>query len=81
MKAVLMSTQCGDWEALYVDGECVGQGHEFTPMELLEYADKHGFTHKDIVSRELSDLDDEKAESYGCLPDKLSELLEPPTDV
>ena len=81
MKAVLMSTQCGDWEALYVDGVCVRQCHKFTPSELLEYAGTHGFTHMELAIRELSDPDDEEAEECGRMPERLENLIEPPTDV
>ena len=74
-RIVVLSTQSGDWEALYVNGELIEEGHhlgEGSPREFwLEMYNKYNFTPKDIVYCELNDIDEEYAENYGSFHGEL----------
>lgn len=73
MKRVLY-LKADDWEALYVDGNVVSQGHQIQPMELLELAEKHHFTHLDVANHWATSEDEERCNEDGEFPAKQSDL-------
>jgi len=57
VKFTRVSPDCGDWEAWYMDGKLIGEGHHVSVMDLL-YAINDIFPN----SYEFIYIDDEKAE-------------------
>lgn len=78
MQVLILNTQSGDWEAMYIDGKLIDEGHTLGEGNnfyfLLEMAEKYGFTRADIQSAELNAVDDEEVSSGGSMPQSLSEL-------
>lgn len=64
-RMMLVSTQDGSWEALYVDGKCVAQGHH---IRLRDVADVLGFR---FASRSTTDTEENSAELSGRLPEAM----------
>lgn len=65
MKAVILSTQDGDWEALYVDGRCVVQDHHIRTDVLTKAL---GF---DLELRTATKEQDAEANDSGRFPETL----------
>jgi hypothetical protein len=63
-----------EWEALYVDGESVDQGHSFAATELLMLAEMYGFKHSTLAVLWASTADDDKCLEEGNFPQYLSEF-------
>lgn len=73
-RVVIINTQAGDWEGIYIDGKLVFEGHSFfaeDKLRILKLAEKFNFKSTDIVFRELNNEDDAEATDYGCLADEL----------
>lgn len=66
MKAVIVTSQSGDWEALYIDGRSVAQAHRITPKMLADAL------YMRLEVRSATDTEDECAELTGRFPDRLS---------
>jgi hypothetical protein len=76
-RVVILNTQEGDWEGLFVDGSLINEGHhlgEGDTLFLLKQAEKLDFKSSDIVISTLTNDDSEYVESYGNFPQNLSEL-------
>lgn len=78
-RAILISTQEGDWEALYVDGQLVDQGHTLNQgthglIHFTKLAEDHNFTSSDVVVCETSDEDEDYLMSSGRFPATLADL-------
>lgn len=77
-RILVLSTQSGDWEGLFVDGVLIEEGHhlgEGTPAEFwIEKSKEYSFESKDIVYHEVNDEDEEFLDSWGRFPKNLSEL-------
>ena len=67
-KVLMLSTQCGDWEQLWINGELMDEGHEVRKDDIWKLGNKHGFGPDDIQYQELDDEDEEDAMNSGCLP-------------
>lgn len=67
MDVLILSTQDGDWEGLYVRGQLVTEGHSIDRMELLE-ASYERFTHRDVRFEELRDEDEDLLAISGSFP-------------
>jgi hypothetical protein len=63
-----------EWEALYVDGESVDQGHRFEPVELLKLAEQFGFQYSTLAVLWASTADDDRCLEEGNFPQYLSEF-------
>ena len=74
MKVILIGTQSGDWEGLYINGKLVEQGHNIDRMDLLHYADQFKFIAADVTLPDLNDEDEETTMACGCLPNLLTDL-------
>ena len=72
-KVVILSS-CGDWEALYINGDCVFQDHEIRRHNLLEFAENYGFTSTEIIYADASSDDEDESETTGCFPNRLEDL-------
>lgn len=76
-KVLILSTQEGDWEAIYIGENCIDQGHTIEKgdrLYLLKKAEKYGFKSSDVIIKEANDEDDEYAMNYGSFPNQISEL-------
>ena len=76
-KVLILSTQEGDWEAIYVGENCIYQGHtieEGDKLYLLKKAEKYGFSSSDVVIEIAQDEDDENAMDNGKFPKNINEL-------
>lgn len=74
MDVVILNTQSGDWEGLYVNGKLISEGHTICRMGLLEMAEEHRFTVADIRCMELEDEDEEDMESIGSFYKDIKEF-------
>lgn len=74
MDVLLLSSQEGDWEGLYVNGEIVDQGHRIDRDDFLELAEKYNFKSSDVRKKELTNEDEEETSMSGRFPRLLSEL-------
>ena len=74
----VLSTQDGDWEALFIDGKLIDQGHVLGDgghkTYLLEKAEQYGFKCSDIQFHELTDEDDECLCDNGKFPYEINKL-------
>lgn len=79
MDVLILKTQDGDWEGMYVDGTLISQGHTLGDgnnfFYLLEMSEKYGFTRKDVRSAELKENDGNLLMNIGALPKELNSLL------
>lgn len=78
MKVLILSTQSADWEAMYIDGKLIEEGHKLGEGDnfffLLEMAEKYSFKRSDVKEAILNDRDDKKVSSIGNMPSLLSEF-------
>ena len=65
MKVIIINTQSGDWEALYVDGELIEEGHQIDRVKLLEMSRKYNFSDEDLEFKELDDEDEDVVARHG----------------
>lgn len=80
-RAVILSSQEGDWEGLFVDGKCIDQGHHLgggneskSKLFMVEQAEKYNFKLNDIAYSDVTNEDEEMLQSGGWFPETLSEL-------
>ena len=80
-RVVILSSQEGDWEGLFVDGNCIDQGHHLgggtaskSKLFLMEQSEKYKFHLSDIVYSDVTDEDEEMLQSGGWFPNTLEEL-------
>lgn len=75
-RIVCLSTQCGDWEALYVNDELIEEGHHLGEGRAKEFwfkmYKKYDFEPSEIEYKELNDVDEEFAMRYGSFHKNLS---------
>ena len=72
---VIVTSQEGDWEGMYIDGEVVFQSHKITRMEFAELTQNNDIMVGDIIEFEVSDMDDIELRENGRFPDKLENFL------
>lgn len=78
-RVIILSTQDGDWEALYIDGKLHTEGHtigEGDRFYIWKQGIEHGFTPKDISFRTLDDDDELIAMETGVMPDSIEKYEE-----
>jgi hypothetical protein len=71
MKLSLVETD--DWEALYIDGKCIEQGHSIGEGEGVDYWFKLGQKYPDTKLNSYY-IDMEHYEDEGCFPDNFDEI-------
>lgn len=68
-KGIVISTQCGDWEALFIGNELISQGHhlgEGQPAKFwMDIANKYELTSDDIANVETNNEDEEMLMGAG----------------
>lgn len=76
MRGILIGSQEGDWEALFIDGKLIDQGHslgEGTPAKFwLDIAHDHKLRATDLYSCEVDDEDEEQLQQYGLFPQEFN---------
>ncbi len=74
MRPLLLTTQEGDWEGLFVNGKLIEEGHtigEGDPVRFwLTFAHEYKCTGDDIVIAELNDEDNETLMCDGSFSGK-----------
>lgn len=66
--AIILTTQCGDWEALYIDGYLIDEGHSLEdPQYWIDWTKE--FSLDSVEFHELNDTDNERTLEYGAVPD------------
>ena len=76
INVVILSTLCGDWETLYINGLLIDEGHhigEGDRLYLLKQAEKYNFKWQDVRIHELAQEDDEYVEDNG-FPTNITEF-------
>lgn len=77
-RIIILKTQSGDWEGLFIDGELIDEGHHLGEgkqiLYLLTQSEKYKFTSKDVCFETLNDEDEEITSEYGNFPDYLETL-------
>jgi hypothetical protein len=74
MRALLLRTQDGDWEALYIDKELISQAHTVGEGErhfIWRKCHEAGITPDDLVEKELDDEDEDYAMMCGNMPENI----------
>lgn len=77
MEVIVLSTQSGDWEGLYVNGKLIFQGHSISDNGinyLWKMSEQYNFSRKDIKYKEADDQDEESVETSGNFPEKIKDL-------
>jgi hypothetical protein len=78
MKALLLRTQEGDWEGLYIGDKLIDEGHrlgEGSPESFwLDISLNYGITSADLTILELTDEDNAETTDSGCFPPELVQL-------
>lgn len=72
MKLIII--ECDDWEAMYLDDECIWQHHHMDRYDFIKLMEKYNLKPKDIYSFWADEEDEKYAYDYGQFPNKLSEL-------
>jgi len=74
---ILMSPN-GDWEGLFIDGILIDEGHKLgegnSRTFLLEKAEEHNFSSKDVREITITDEDENYLNKYGAFPEKIEIL-------
>jgi len=77
-RVVILTTQNGDWEALFIDGKRITEGHTlgegYSRAFLLEMAEMYNFKFKDVLECEIKNEDEAEIEKRGQFPKELSTL-------
>ncbi|AGO47548.1 hypothetical protein Phi4:1_gp015 [Cellulophaga phage phi4:1] len=78
VEVVILSTQSGDWEGMYVDSVLIDEGHTLgegdSKIYLLKMSEKYNFTSKQVTFKELSDVDDENISLLGSMKSNLKDF-------
>jgi hypothetical protein len=78
MKAILLRSQDGDWEGVFVDGKLIAEDHTIGEGNSikwwLDFSRKYDVVSEDLTVHELNDADEKRLEFYGSLPDNLKHL-------
>lgn len=77
-KVLILQSQSGDWEGLFIDDVLVDEGHslgEGTPRHYwISKAVEYKFGIEDIVEKEVNDKDELYLYKYGSFPNNINEL-------
>ena len=66
-----------DWEAIYINGKLIRQGHTIECGEklyLLELAEEYNFKSTDVTIRDITQEDEEMLHRLGIFPQDINEL-------
>jgi len=78
MKVLILNSEDGDWEGLFIDGKLIDQGHTLgegnAATYLLEKPEEYNFSSKNIESCCVTQEDDEYLMKFGGFPSQLSKL-------
>ena len=68
-RVVILQSQSGDWEGLYVDGYLQDEGHTLgegdSKLYMLKAAEEYSFKSSDVKISQLSDDDDLELGKHG----------------
>ena len=73
MFAMITLVRGSDWEALYVNGELVDEGHRISAVGVLDYL--NGMRVQDAITTEIKLADSDWLEDRGSFPDTLDEVV------
>jgi len=76
-RVVILTTQSGDWEGLFIDGKLIDEGHHLGDGNrnfMLEQAEKYNFKSTDILRHEINNEDEEMLCKCGSFPSTLDGL-------
>ena len=77
-KVIILNSQNGDWEGLFVNGELVDEGHVlgegYNKQYMMELPEKYKVKASDIKFKEVNDEDENYLYDYGSFPKTLKEL-------
>lgn len=74
---VILTTQSGDWEGMFIDGELISEGHHLggnNRMFMMQMGEKYKFTSGMVREKYLDDNDDEMMETRGSFPKNIVDL-------
>jgi hypothetical protein len=78
MKVLILSSQDGDWEGLFIDGNLIDEsetlGEGASKTYLLEMSERYNFSTNDVSYLDVNDDDNEELMLSGNFPTELSEL-------
>ncbi|QQO97020.1 hypothetical protein Nekkels1_20 [Cellulophaga phage Nekkels_1] len=79
-QVIILSTDSGDWEGMYINGKLIDEGHTLgegnNKIYLLEQSEIHGFNSGDVEFKELTESDSENVANYGCMLDSISDYID-----
>lgn len=77
-KILVLSTQSGDWEGLFINNILISEGHALgegnSKKFWIKMSKEYDFGIEDIVEKELVDEDEETISIYGSFPKNVQEL-------
>lgn len=78
-KAILLISEDGNWEGLFINGELVEEGHTLNEgysriKYFIELSKKYNFNLEEMKEEHVIEEDDNYLYDYGNFPAKLSEL-------
>lgn len=77
-KLLVLSSQSGDWEGLFVDGVLRDEGHTLGEGDSKRYwigiALEYNIDPEELITKEVVDADEEYLYAYGRFPKELSQL-------
>ena len=75
---VILTTQDGDWEGLFIDNKLISEGHVLgegkSKTYLLKQSEIFNFKYNDVICHVLKNEDDEILSNNGNFPKLLSDL-------
>ena len=77
MNVLILSSQSGDWEGLFVNGTLIEESYELgkgDQLFMLGMAEDFGFKLKDVYLRTLLDVDERMLQLQGCFPDSINKF-------
>ena len=78
MKAILLTTQCGDFEGVFLGKQLIEEGHTIGEGDSirwwLDFGQKYDIGASDLAIRELNDIDNEMLMNDGGFPRDIDAL-------
>lgn len=77
-KAILLTSQDGDWEGLFINGKLISEGHQLgegrKEFFWLNIGAEYGVKGEDLIIKEINNEDDEELSMNGNFPSRISML-------
>jgi len=76
-RVIIIESQSGDWEILYIDGKEITQNHsigEGNKLYMLKKAEEYNFTIDDVIIYTAKDEDEDDLRYNGNFPYSYSDL-------